>query len=179
MQKGKTEYLQAARQLQTGLGIHMLDLGCCTELDYDAFFAENPDLQITGIAEEKRLNMLLLKNSGKRIEHLRLVFEDFWKVDMRKEQYDFVLSDVLTSPYSRKERGSLYKRIYNALKEHGIYVQCDFKGRPFDTMVDASIEVAEQIALFLEAGFDMVEKIPISKEKILLKAVKKIEKAVT
>ena len=66
-------YEQTARLVPADRPIHLLDLGCCTGLEYNAFIRVNKEIEVTGIQEEEKLAEMLKVKSGKRIERLRLI----------------------------------------------------------------------------------------------------------
>lgn len=165
-------YAQIARLLPTDRPIQLLDLGCCTGLDYDVFRHLNPETEVTGINDEESLNMLLKKKAGKRIEHLRLIYGDYFNIDLGSRHYDAAISVMELHEYNRKNKLSLYRKIYNALEREGIYIEQDYIKEENVIFGSLNNMFSTQISLLLESGFQRVEKAWHHDNTIVLKAIK-------
>lgn len=163
---------QIARMLPTGRPIQLLDLGCCTGLDYDVFRYMNPETEVTGINDEESLNMLLKRKAGKRIERLRLIYGDYFNMDLGIRHYDAAISIMEIHEYNRKNKLSLYKRVYNALEQDGVYIEQDYIKEENQIFGSLSNMFSNQISLLLESGFQRVEKAWHNDNTIVLKAMK-------
>jgi len=161
-------YVQTAKMIPTGTPIHLLDLGCCTGLEYDAFIRKNPEIEVTGIDEEAHLKKMLERKSGKRIERLRLIYGDYWKMELGEHHYDVVISAMELAKKNRKEMLFLYKKIYNILEADGCFIEREY----VEEECNISNMFSKQVALLLEAGFQNVEKAWYKENIIILRAVK-------
>lgn len=165
-------YVQTAKLIPEGIPVHLLDLGCCTELEYDAFIQVNSKIEVTGIDEESHLKKMLERKSGKRIERLRLIYGDYWNADLGKHHYNAVMSIMELGKRSRKDMLVLYKKIYDALDTDGCYIEREWVKEEAETSVNISNLFSKQVALLLETGFQRVEKAWHKDNIILLRAIK-------
>ncbi|MBR3771805.1 MAG: hypothetical protein IKL07_06015 [Clostridium sp.] len=172
MQRLDEAYWQTAKLIPSGRPIKILDLGCCTELEYDAFIQVNPEIEVTGIEEEEKLQEMLLHKSGRRIAKLRLIYGDYCDVDFGKEHYDMAMSVVENNKYDRKTRLQLYHKIFETLEEEGVYIERDVM--PADLSVAGSMNnlFSKLVSLLLEAGFQRVERAWQNDNTLLIRAMK-------
>lgn len=165
-------YAQTANLIPTERPIHLLDLGCCTELEYDMFIQVNPSVEVTGVDQEEHLTKMLEKKSGKRIERLRLIYGDYLEVDFGKCHYDIAISKIEVNELDRKQRLKLYKKIFGALEDDGCYIERDYIGNQASEDENLSNMFSKNVSLLLESGFQRVEKAWYNNSTIILRAMK-------
>lgn len=165
-------YAQTAKLIPTDRPIHLLDLGCCTELEYDTFIQVNPLVEVTGVDQEEHLARMLEKKSGKRIERLRLIYGDYLEVDFGRCHYDIAISKMEVNELDRKKRLKLYKKIFEALEDDGYYIERDYVGSLTSENENLSNMFSKHVSLLLESGFQRVEKVWYTNSTIILKAMK-------
>ena len=159
---------------------NLLDLGCGTGLELKHIFEKFPKLHVTGIDYTQAMLDKLCKNYPQK--NIELVCGDYFKVDFGKEKYDCAISFQTLHHFSHDSKIALYKKIRNALKDGGCYIECDYvakdlaeekflfaKSKRIRDEENISSEVlmhwdtpccAEtQLRLFAEAGFSMQEKL--------------------
>lgn len=165
-------YAQIAKMLPEGRPIKLLDLGCCTGLEYEVFMRVNPETEVTGIKEEESLRKMLKEKAGKRVEHLRLIYGDYFNVDLGVKRYDVAMSVMGLNEFSRKNKLTLYKKVFHALNSDGIYIEQDYVTNEDEIVGSISNVFSKQISLLLESGFQRVEKAWYRQNTIILKAIK-------
>lgn len=165
-------YEQTARLVPADRPIRLLDLGCCTGLEYGAFTQVNKEIEVTGIQEEEKLADMLKVKSGKRIERLRLIYGNYFNIDLGRHNYNVAISVMEISKYSRKSRLTLYKKVFDALNNDGMYIERDYISGGEFAVPNMSNVFSNQISLLLEAGFQRVEKAWSNYDTIILKAMK-------
>ena len=102
----------------------ILDLGCGTGLELDRIWAENPEIDVTGVDLcESMLNKLLTKHADKP---LTAVCQDYFKYDFSTGRWDAVISFESLHHFLPERKKELYQRIYNGLKAGGIFILGDY-----------------------------------------------------
>lgn len=102
----------------------ILDLGCGTGLELDEIFKRLPDVSVVGIdLTQAMLDKLAQKHYDKNI---RLICRNYFEVDFGENSYDVAISFQTMHHFSHAEKVGLYARICNALKEKGVYIECDY-----------------------------------------------------
>lgn len=118
----------------------LLDLGCGTGLELEEIFKRFPDMQVTGIdMTPQMLDKLKQKYPDKNIT---LICGDYFKTDLGSNSFDCAVSFETMHHFDKEAKTELYRRIRNALKQGGCYIECDY-------MVETQ---AEQEFLFAEAA---------------------------
>lgn len=158
----------------------LLDLGCGTGLELDEIFKVLPSLSVTGIdLTEAMLKKLREKHSDKNTE---LICGDFFTVPLGENRFDCAVSFQTMHHFSKEKKRDLYRKINAALKDCGIYIECDYmveaqeeEDRWFSESerlrkencipdgvlchYDTPCTIENQIKLFKEAGFSKAEKV--------------------
>lgn len=163
---------QIAKLIPVGRPIQLLDLGCCTRLEYEVFMRVNPETEVTGIREEESLKQILKEKAGKRVEHLRLIYGDYFNVDLGTKHYDVAMSVMELNKFNRKNKLALYKKVYYALCDQGIYIEKNYVNESQEIVGSMGNMFSEQISLLLESGFQRVEKAWHEDNMVILKAMK-------
>lgn len=101
----------------------LLDLGCGTGLELDEIFKLLPDIDVTGIdMTAQMLAQILLKHPDKR---LTLMLADYFKADYG-DGYDAAVSFQTMHHFTHDEKLHIYRKIHDALKSGGTYIECDY-----------------------------------------------------
>jgi len=130
----------------------LLDLGCGTGLELDAIFRILPELAVTGIdLTEAMLDELRRKHGEK---NLTLICGDYFAVDFGKHCYDCAVSFETMHHFAREKKTALYRRICEALRAGGCYIECDYMA---ETQEEEDFYFAENARLRREAGFGTEE----------------------
>lgn len=116
-------YLKMAELLPDGCS-SLLDLGCGTGLELDAIFRRFPSLSVTGIDLTKAmLEKLKTKYPDKS---LQLVCGSYFDVPFGENAFDCAISFQTMHHFSHEKKTGLYRRILNALRPGGYYIECDY-----------------------------------------------------
>lgn len=158
----------------------ILDLGCGTGLELDEIFKRLPDISVTGIDLTKEmLDKLSEKYPDKNIS---LICGDYFKTYLGKSCFDTAISFETMHHFSHEMKLGLYKKIYESLKDGGVYIECDYMvetqeeedhwyaenarlrsemGIPEGEFYhyDTSCTIENQIKMFTAAGFSKAEKV--------------------
>ena len=117
-------YPFTASQLPKSPGAGILDLGCGTGLELEAYFRENPTARITGIdLSEGMLGALAAKFPDKE---LTLIQGSYFAVPFGERCFEGAVSVESLHHFSQEEKIPLYTRLYRALKPGGSFVLTDY-----------------------------------------------------
>ena len=101
----------------------LLDLGCGTGLELDEIFKRIPNIEVTGIDLTKAmLDKLREKHPDKR---LKLICGDYFKESFGC-MFDCAVSFQTMHHFPKDKKLELYKKIYSALGDEGVYIECDY-----------------------------------------------------
>ncbi len=143
-------YIEMAKRLPEGIS-RLLDLGCGTGLELEPIFARFPGLCVTGIdLTQEMLRRLADKFSEK---NLRLICGDYLKCELGGD-YDAAVSFQTMHHFTYEEKAGLYRRIYDAVRPGGIYIECDYM---VTDPKEEAFYFAENSRLRAEAGAKMDE----------------------
>lgn len=175
----KEGYVEMSKLISTSCKA-LLDLGCGTGLELDEILKIKPDLDITGIdLTQAMLDKLKLKHPDKS---MNLICGSYFDVPFGIEKYECTISFQTMHHFSHDLKIGLYKKIYQALKPAGIYIECDYmvetqKEENFYFSENARIRkelniketdfyhydtpctIENQIGMLNSAGFQHVEKV--------------------
>ncbi len=102
----------------------LLDLGCGTGLELDEIFRCKPDIAVTGIDLTKSmLDKLREKHPGK---NMRLIHGSYFDCDFGKSAFDAAVSFQTLHHFTHATKLELYRRVCDALKPGGVYIECDY-----------------------------------------------------
>lgn len=102
----------------------VLDLGCGTGLELEAYFKLNPAAKVTGIdLTEAMLDALKEKLPGMNIT---TVCGSYFEVPFGEETFDAAVSVESLHHFSEEEKLPLYTKLWKALKPGGYFVLTDF-----------------------------------------------------
>lgn len=116
-------YEETVRALPLSPGMRLLDLGCGTGLELDALYRLCPDARVTGIdLSGGMLGALRRKFSGK---DLTLIQGDYFSVPF-PAPFDAAVSVETMHHFEADAKLKLYRKIAEALRPGGVYVETDF-----------------------------------------------------
>ena len=186
-------YNFTASQLPQNGNEHILDLGCGTGLELEAYFEVNPTAKVTGIdLTEAMLNALKEKFKDKDIT---TICGSYFDVPFGEEVYDAAVSVESLHHFSKEEKIPLYTKLCKSLKSGGYFILTDYyadldeqedffrrellrirkeENLPDDVFYhyDTPMTVAHEIEHLLAAGFSSAEEIGSWGTTHTIKAVK-------
>lgn len=123
--EGAAEFYQfTAAQLPSAEHCAVLDLGCGTGLELEAYLALNPSADITGIdLSEGMLSALRNKFPGRT---LNLICGSYFDIPLGRNRFDAAVSVESLHHFAAGQKLSLYKRLFHALKADGYFVLTDY-----------------------------------------------------
>jgi len=191
-------YLKMAEVIPAGTKT-ILDLGCGTGLELDRIFERFPDAEVTGIDLTKSmLDKLLEKHPDK---NLNLICGDYFEEPFGTECFDCVVSFETMHHFKPEKKTELYRKIYDALKPGGCYIECDYmvgtkleedyyfseyerirteQGIPEETYChyDTPCSLDTQNRILSDAGFDSLEEVFRMENTVMLVAYKSVEQGI-
>lgn len=166
-------YERMARLVPSGAK-DVLDLGCGTGLELDALFKLRDGFHVTGIdLTQAMLDELRKKHPD---QPMRLICGSYFEVDFGKECFDAALSFQTMHHFKPEKKLTLYRRIREALRPGGVYIECDYTADDdeqeafffgeYERLLregaldqaasyhyDTPLTVQHQLGLFQQAGF--------------------------
>lgn len=117
-------YAFTAAQLPTQANCRVLDLGCGTGLELEAYFARNPHAVVTGIDLCKpMLDALLQKMPDKA---LTLIHGSYFDVPFGESVFDAAVSVESLHHFTKEQKIPLYAKLHAALKPDGYWILTDY-----------------------------------------------------
>lgn len=117
-------YSFTARQLPSAERCAVLDLGCGTGLELEAYLALNPSADIVGIdLSAGMLSALRSKFPGKKLE---LVCGSYFDVPFGRERFHAAVSVESLHHFTAERKLSLYRKLYDSLKAGGYFILTDY-----------------------------------------------------
>ena len=105
-------------------GARVLDLGCGTGLELEAYFQFNPTARVTGIdLAPGMLSALKRKLSGYSVQ---CVCGSYFDVPFGQQVYDAAVSVESLHHFTQEEKEPLYKKLFQALKPQGYLILTDY-----------------------------------------------------
>ena len=122
--EGCKEAYQKIAQFVPDDAKQLLDLGCGTGLELEEIFRMYPEMEVTGID----LTEAMLAQLKKKYAHrkLNLINGDYFKEEFGIERYDVVVSCQTMHHFSHEDKTNLYTKIFHALREDAVYIECDY-----------------------------------------------------
>jgi len=103
-----------------------VDLGCGTGLEIERIFASCPNAEITGIDLSEAMLQLLKQKFADKLAQLNIICKSYFNFDFGNSKYDYAVSTYSLHHFSPNEKLTLYKQIYDGLKENGIFINGDY-----------------------------------------------------
>lgn len=117
-------YPFTASCLPMGRDAQVLDLGCGTGLELEAYFRLNPTARVTGIdLAPGMLDALKAKFPDKAVT---LIQGSYFDVPLGKKAYDAAVSVESLHHFTKEEKVPLYARLRKALKDGGCFILTDY-----------------------------------------------------
>lgn len=123
--EGAAEFYKfTAEQLPSAKHCAILDLGCGTGLELEAYFALNLFADITGIDLSEGMLSALKNKFPDKTFHLICGF--YFDIPFGKNQFDAAVSVESLHHFTSEQKLSLYKKLFDSLKEDGYFVLTDY-----------------------------------------------------
>jgi len=103
--------------------LKLLDLGCGTGLELERLFVKYHDIQVTGI--DIAAEMLKEFENKYKDKNINLICGSYFDVEFGGD-FDVVLSTYSLHHFNETEKFALYKKVFDALKSGGIYIEGDY-----------------------------------------------------
>ncbi len=166
--------------------IEILDLGAGTGLELIHLFEIKPNAHVTAVdISEKMLEKLKERTFKDRVS---IIKGDFFEVDFGNN-YDAVISTSALHHFNREDKLRLYRKIYDSLKENGIFINSDkvansieeeqklledyYKYKDERPHCDTPLSIESEEHLLREANFMETDIKPVDKDNYRLIIAKK------
>lgn len=117
-------YPYTARRLPMEANCRVLDLGCGTGLELEAYFALNPKASVTGIDLSKAM-LSRLKEKLTPYD-LSLAHGSYFDIPLGEECFDAAVSVESLHHFTAERKLGLYRRLFTALKPGGCFILTDY-----------------------------------------------------
>lgn len=159
----------------------ILDLGVGTGLELIEIFKKYPNVDVTAIdISEKMLEKLRQRDFS---DHIHIIQDNFFDVDFG-DDYDAVISTSALHHFLLKDKLVLYKKIYQALKIGGVFLNADkivntdleeeeaieyYKLYAHEKPhIDRPLSIHHEKEILKEAGFQNINVFSVDKENYRL-----------
>ena len=186
-------YPFTAQLLPTSENCRILDLGCGTGLELEAYFPLCPSARVTGI--DLSQGMLEALHRKFADTDITLIHGSYFDVPLGQNLFDAAVSVESLHHFTKEEKIPLYARLHAALKENGYFILTDYfslsdeeeqthrknltalkaeQGICGDEFYhyDTPLTVQHETEALLEAGFSAVQVLNGWGVTYMLKAVK-------
>ena len=160
---------------------NILDLGCGTGLELIELFKKYPSINVTAVdISENMIERLKQREFGDKVN---VICGSFFDVDFGNN-YDAVISTSALHHFLLKDKLVLYKKIFESLKENGIFINSDkivntneeeleaidfynkyINERPH---IDTPLSIEHELEVLKESGFNDIEVLEVEKENYRL-----------
>lgn len=141
---GSELYAVTAALLPKEPRAEILDLGCGTGLELDAYFPLNPTASVTGIdLADKLTDELLRKHAGKNVQ---VILASYFDEPFGISLYDAAVSVMSLHHFTKEQKIPLYRKLKAALKPDGIFVLTDYLAPDDDFEASRFAELARRKA---------------------------------
>lgn len=110
--------------LPTAPGAAVLDLGCGTGLELDAYFQLNPSARVTGI--DLAPGMLAALRAKFPDKAVTLIQGSYFDVPLGEAVYDAAVSVESLHHFTKEEKTPLYRKVHRALRPDGYFILTDY-----------------------------------------------------
>lgn len=117
-------YPFTAKQLPVLDNCRILDLGCGTGLELEAYYPLCPSARVTGID----LSQGMLSALKKKFSHtdITLICDSYFDVPLGKDVFDAAVSVESLHHFTKEEKIPLYTKLHAALKGDGYFILTDY-----------------------------------------------------
>ena len=171
----------------------ILDLGCGTGLELEAYYLRCPTAKVMGIDLSKGMLSALRKKFADK--DITLIVGSYFDVPLGEEVFEAAVSVESLHHFTKEQKAPLYAKLHTALKENGYFILTDYfslsdeeekmhrqnlialkaeQGICDDEFYhyDTPLTVEHETEALLEAGFSGVEVLDHWGATYTLKAVK-------
>ena len=171
-------YPFTAKLLPTAQNCRILDLGCGTGLELEAYYPLNPSARVTGIDLSQGMLAALQKKLADR--DVTLICGSYFDVPFGESVFDAAVSVESLHHFTKEEKVPLYAKLHKALKDGGYFVLTDYfslsdeeEGKHREALLalkaeegitdgdlyhyDTPLTVKHEAEALTEAGFSSVE----------------------
>ena len=186
-------YPFTAKQLPISENCHILDLGCGTGLELEAYYPLNASAMVTGIDLSQGMLAALKKKFADK--NITLICGSSFEVPFGVSLFDGAVSVESLHHFTKEEKVPLYTKLHRALKDGGYFILTDYfalsdeeeqmhrqdlislkaEERITDDEIyhyDTPLTVKHETDALLEAGFSFVEVLKNWGATFTIKAVK-------
>lgn len=117
-------YPYTASLLPTAAGAKVLDLGCGTGLELNAYFQRNETAQVTGI--DLAPGMLQVLREKFPDKELTLLQGSYFELPFGRECFEAAVSVESLHHFTAEEKLPLYRKLCQALKPGGYFILTDY-----------------------------------------------------
>lgn len=117
-------YPFTAKQLPMKQNAEVLDLGCGTGLELEAYFRLNPHASVTGIDLSQAMLSALSSKFPDRKMHL--ICASYFDAELGTNTYDAAVSVESLHHFPAKQKLPLYQRLARSLKKGGYFILTDY-----------------------------------------------------
>ena len=105
-------------------GAEILDLGCGTGLELDAYFPRNPTAAVTGIDLSEALTDELLKKHADK--NVAVILASYFDEPFGTSVFDAAVSVMSLHHFEKERKIPLYKKLKDALRPGGFFILTDY-----------------------------------------------------
>ena len=117
-------YPFTAKELPTTKNAKVLDLGCGTGLELEAYYIFNPSARVTGVdLSQGMLNELKRKFQE---QDITLIHGSYFDIPLGENAFDAAVSVESLHHFTKDEKLALYSRLHTALKTGGYFILTDY-----------------------------------------------------
>ena len=108
----------------SSLGIRVLDLGAGTGLFSQHVLEEYPKAEFTLIDVAEEMLAVAQRRFQDNIDQFKFIVDDYRAINF-DEEFDLVVSSLSIHHLTNDEKQDLFRRIFNALPEGGVFINVD------------------------------------------------------
>ena len=105
-------------------GAEILDLGCGTGLELDAYFPRNPTAVVTGIDLSEALTDELLKKHADK--NVAVILASYFDEPFGVSAFDAAVSVMSLHHFEKERKIPLYRKLKESLKPGGVFILTDY-----------------------------------------------------
>ncbi len=189
-------YVEVANLLPISSHIELLDLGCGTGLEIDEIVKLSSNISVTGVDLSEEMLVILRGKYRDKNTIINLIKADYFELDFGCNTYDVVVSVMSLHHFKSEKKISLYKKIFNCLRNGGVYIEADYMAptQEYEDFYfaennrirakqgitegffhyDTPYTVSNQIGMLQTAGFQLIENVWNYGNTTILKCIKEI-----